>query len=439
MTIESIMDYRAALQYLYNLQRFGIKPGLQAISRLLAEIGNPHQKLNCIHVAGTNGKGSTCAMIEAILRNAGYRPGLYTSPHLSDFSERIQISRHPIPHRRVAELVRCIQRHCHKKSMPEITFFEFTTALAFLYFYEKKADPVIVETGLGGRLDATNVIRPLVSVITTISREHQQYLGKTINAIAFEKAGIIKEGVPVISGMRRREVNARYRKICQDLHAPLYCLGHEIRIRRETYPFFTYYGRAWALPHLRCGLAGVHQPQNAALAIAAGEVLSGTYHVDALHARTGIAHAAWPCRLEMLQSSPVVIVDGAHNPEACKVLRENLTVLFGRRRRIMVLGMMQDKDIAAMLNILTADAYATIVCKPDMLRSAVKAHFENHIVFSAKKRVWWQEDSGSALTHALQLAEPNDVICVAGSLFLAAEIRDLYQGKKNTVAGRVGM
>ncbi|MCX8045226.1 MAG: bifunctional folylpolyglutamate synthase/dihydrofolate synthase [Desulfobacterota bacterium] len=434
------MNYDKAVNYLYNLQRFGIKLGLHTITRLLAALGNPHRKLRCIHVAGTNGKGSTCVMIEAVLRNAGYRPGLYTSPHLSDFSERIQICRKPIAHNRIAALVGDIKRLCERKSLATVTFFEFATALAFLYFYEEAAEPVVVETGLGGRYDATNVIDPLLSVITSISRDHQQYLGKTLREIAAEKAGIIKPKKPLITDAQRTEVREVLARVCFAQGSSLYRLGRDIHIRTTAYPLFSYNGIQWQLKELRCGLAGPHQIRNAALALCATELIHNAgYSINEDHARSGVANAFWPCRFEVLQQEPYVIVDGAHNPAACRILLTTLAYEFPRQRRIMVIGIMGDKDIKTMLALLTHDAYATIVCRPEIERAASRETFEKHIEFSPSNRVFWHETSRAALDHALQMACPRDVICVTGSLFLAGEIRERYREKCPTAGRRIGM
>ena len=434
------MNYMSAIQYLYRLQRFGIKLGLRNITSLLEALGNPHRNLRCVHVAGTNGKGSTSAMIEAILRNAGYRTGLYTSPHLSDFSERIQICRHPISHRHVAGLVADIRKICERKSRSTITFFEFTTALAFLYFSQEKADPVIVETGLGGRWDATNVIDPLVSVITTISHDHQQYLGKRLCDIAAEKAGIIKPGKPVVLGMVRKNIRDFFKRICKKSGSTLYALGDEIRVRPGPYPYFRYQGMRWSIDGLRCELVGEHQIRNAGSAIAAAEQLSyAGYRIHENHVLQGIQTTHWPARFEILLKNPYVIIDGAHNVEACLTLRKTLEREFPSRRRIMVLGMMQDKDIPGMLNVLTEGAYATIVCKPKIDRSADRQLFQKCIAFSSQNRVFWNDTSSEALNRALELASSSDVICVAGSLFLAGEIRDIMIGYDMQKSGRIGM
>lgn len=434
------MDYPSAIEYLYGLQRFGIKLGLANITCLLEALGSPHRKLRCIHVAGTNGKGSTSAMIEAIMRNAGYRTGLYTSPHLSDFSERIQICRRPISHRRVAELVATIRKLCERKSLNSITFFEFTTALAFLYFQQEKVDPVIVETGLGGRWDATNVIDPLVSVVTTISRDHQQYLGKKLCDIAGEKAGIIKPGRPVVTGRFRKNIRDVFKSTCRKSGSDLYSLGKEIQVRPKPYPYFTYQGIQWSMDGLRCGLAGEHQIQNAGISIATVELLvNAGYRIQEMHVRKGIRTTHWPARFETIMRDPHVIIDGAHNVEACRVLRKTLDLEFPSSRRVMVLGMMQDKDIPGMLNILTEGAYATIVCRPEMNRSADRALFQKFIAFSTRKRVFWIDTVSEAFSKALELASPDDVVCIAGSLFLAGEIRDIITGRNRKNSGRIGM
>jgi len=434
------VHYTASIDYLFGLQRFGIKLGLQNITQLLKHLGNPHRRLNCIHVAGSNGKGSTCALLHAILEEAGYKTGLYTSPHLSDFTERIQIGSKPIARHRVAELTGVLKKICEQKGLTAITFFEFVTSMAFLYFYEEKADPVVVETGLGGTYDATNVIHPLVSIITTISLEHQQYLGKTLPAIAREKAGIIKPETPLLTGVRNLSLKRLFMRLCHTARSPFYSIGNDLRCKKENNNTFSYNGLTLKLKNLRCGLVGDHQMRNSSLAIAAAELLAFRgYALAPEHIRAGVARVRWPGRMEILQQQPMVMVDGAHNPDGWRMLRKAIAVHFRFRRLFLILGAMQDKDIQAMLKILTPGAYAIILCRPNMTRAASKKIFENFIRFSDSKRVFWLQNSGNALRYALSQANPDDLICAAGSLFLAGEIRQRYRRGTLKPSGRIGL
>ena len=227
------MDYCQSIAYLFGLQRFGIKLGLANIEKLLSLLGNPHKKLRCVHIAGTNGKGSTAAFLHSILLHSGYRAGLYTSPHLVNFTERIKINNTEISRKRVAQIVTLIREMCRREDLETITFFEFITALAFQYFAEEKTDLVIMETGMGGRLDATNVVHPLVTIITSISLEHQVYLGNTLQQIAAEKAGIIKKNAPLLTGARQPGVIKLFTEQCRKLKTQIYVLGKDILVQKK--------------------------------------------------------------------------------------------------------------------------------------------------------------------------------------------------------------
>ena len=257
-------SYQETISWLFSLQKFGIKLGLSSITRLLELLGNPHHGLHCIHIAGTNGKGSTAAYLHAMYCCAGYRPGLYTSPHLVDFSERIIIAGRPIPHSSVTSLVQRLRTLCRRNNLEHITFFEFTTALALIYFAQHGADPVILETGLGGRLDATNVVDPLLSIITSISREHTAHLGPTLMHITREKAGIIKTGRPCISAVTRPGPRDCIRQICQDKRALLLEYGRDFSMRLHS-TGYCYQGHERRYSGLRLGLTGPHQAYNAAV------------------------------------------------------------------------------------------------------------------------------------------------------------------------------
>ena len=434
------MGYQQAIDYLFGLQKFGIKLGLENVSKLLSALGNPHTSLHCIHVAGSNGKGSTCAFLQAIFKHAGYATGLYTSPHLSDFTERIRINDAFISKLIVAELVADIKRICQKKSLHTITFFEFTTALAFLYFSRNSVDPVIVETGMGGAFDATNCITPVLTVITSISLEHQKYLGTTINAIASEKAGIIKPGIPLICGVRQKSVQKLFRNKCREAGAEFLRLDNDFMTRKNTSGGFTFEGRGVLLPDLQSGLAGAHQLDNAAVAIAGAYFMKKKgYSIENSAIRNGIQNVRWPGRLELLRSSPAVIADGAHNPEGWRALKKFITQRYSGKKQIFVLGIMQDKDIGGMLRILTEKAFAIIFCKPKIDRAAGYEILKNFISFSEQKKVFWFENSIDAYAKALCLAEKNDLLCITGSLFLVGELREIILKKTSKTSGRIAL
>jgi dihydrofolate synthase/folylpolyglutamate synthase len=437
-------NYTETLSYLFGLQRFGIKLGLANITSLLKHLGDPHAGLPSVHIAGSNGKGSTAAFLTSILRQAGYRVGLYTSPHLVDFSERIQVDGAPIPTDRVVEFTERIRGIVEKMtrdgelwlpSGPEvapvgfgpqkttITFFEFTTAMAFLHFRESKVDMAVLETGMGGRLDATNVIDPILSLITIIAPEHQQYLGKTLTQIAREKAGIIKPGRPLLTTARQARVLALFRQTCQELRSPFYAWGKEFSAKELRPQFIHFRGRSHQWSELRLGLAGSHQVINASLALAAVEVLMESgFALHEEHLRKGLAETKWPGRLELVREHPGILLDGAHNPSATRLLRKALQKGFLRHRLILVLGIMADKDIPKMMADLVPLADLVILTRPRMDRAASlevlgaqASPFQKPLVEIA--------EVGQALSGALEKAEDEDLILVTGSLFTVGEAR----------------
>jgi dihydrofolate synthase/folylpolyglutamate synthase len=448
-------DYWKSLDYLFGLQRFGIKLGLSNIIALLKHLGNPHQALRAVHIAGSNGKGSTAAFLTSILRHAGCRVGLYTSPHLIDFAERIQVNGVPVPEGRVAELtdrirekVREMERSgelwADSSAFPPgkdfdpqkatITFFEFTTAMAFLHFREAQVDVAVLETGMGGRLDATNAIDPLLSLITPVSLEHQQYLGRTLLQIAGEKAGIIKAGRPLLTTARQPRVIDLFRGKCQELGTPFYAYGREFRGRKAGLRLMDFQGIGHRWEDLSLGLAGAHQVVNASLALAAAEILMEKgfpIHEDSV--RKGLAGTRWPGRLELVGDSPRVLLDGAHNPGACRVLKKALQEEFPHRRLILVLGIMADKDIPRMMSNLIPLADLLILSRPHMDRAAsLETLQENASSWGKPTRA--VADVGTAVEKAMAEAGKEDLVVVTGSLFTVGEAR-AYLIRKGLIQG----
>src|SRR5579862_9160870 len=326
------MRYSEAIQFLYNLQLFGMKFGLENTLRLAAAAGNPHQKLRFLHVAGTNGKGSTCAMLESVYRAAGLRVGLFTSPHLVSFTERIQVDRCPISQEEAARGVEQIQEWI-KSLGPEAhpTFFEAVTVMALDYFVRQKCDLVVWETGLGGRLDATNIVTPLASIITNVQLDHQQWLGNTLAEIAREKAGIIKLDVPVVTATEDATALSVISELAQSRNAPLILAGpREV----ETVGRF------------QLSLAGEHQKINAALVLAITRVLGPVIPVTETALRTGLKTTEWAGRLQTVErpGGQIILLDGAHNPAGAQALAAALAGRFDGRRPALILGTMRDKD-----------------------------------------------------------------------------------------------
>jgi len=437
-------DYRETLDYLFGLQRFGIKLGLTHITTLLEHMGKPQAQLRAVHIAGSNGKGSTAAFLASILREAGYRVGLYTSPHLIDFSERIQVNGVPISEEEVVSLTKRIRAEVEKMSqkgelwprsafqpLPSpfdpsratITFFEFTTAMAFLYFQESRVDVAVIETGMGGRLDATNVLDPSLCLISPISLEHQQYLGRTLMQIAGEKAGIIKPKRPLLTTVRQPRILSLFRQKCEELQSPLYAWGKDFRGRKGGLQLMHFQGRHHQWKQLRLGLAGSHQVLNASLAVAAAEVLMELgFSLSEESLRRGLAEAKWPGRLEVIGDSPKILLDGAHNPAATRVLRRAIEEGFLYRRLILVLGIMGDKDIPKMMAHLVPLADRVVLTRPRIDRAATLDVLRAHASSFGKPTVEIAQVR-TALQYALTEAGQEDLVVVSGSLYTVGEAR----------------
>lgn len=420
-----LFSYKESLEYLYGLQKHGIKFGLNSTANILDRVGNPHKRLRCIHVAGTNGKGSTAAMLSSILRQQGFRVGLYTSPHLVRFTERFRIDDQEVPMERILDVFNRIRLALDDREPP--TFFEVVTAMGFLYFAEEHVDWAVVEVGMGGRLDATNVVHPAVSVITNVSLDHQEYLGKTLAAIAREKAGIIKRGVPVITGALQPLVRGILKATCFQHDAPLYLFKEDFAVRRSANGSFQYRGLRLQLPSLSVNLQGVHQITNAAVALATLEVLEKDRQllVNPEAIQQGLAGVHWPARLEVLRRNPLIVLDGAHNPPGAESLRGALKKTFTYKRLHLVLGVMADKDIRGIFRRLLPLAESVIFTQPKYVRAA-RAETLRRLARPYIQKQYVIPDPASAIEQAKLLADPDDLICITGSLYFAGEVKELF-------------
>lgn len=418
-------DYQKAVDYLYSLQKFGIKFGLNQTENLLAQLGHPQRRLRCIHVAGTNGKGSTAAMLAAMLKAHGLKVGLYTSPHLVRFTERFMIDGREVGEHRILDIFDRITKFMDPAEPP--TFFEVVTAMALACFAEEDLDWSIIEVGMGGRLDATNVIRPELSIITNVALEHQEYLGYTIAAIAREKAGIIKNGVPVVTGARQPAVQSVLKTTCAARKADLYRLGKHFKVRRNSDGSFQYHGLGLHLPHLELSLRGEHQHGNAALALCGLEVLQqrGALKLKQTAVTTALPRTTWPARLETLERNPMVLLDGAHNAHGAEALRIALKQDLSYDKLHLVLGIMSDKDIRGMFRRLLPLAETVILTHPAYPRAADPETLRP-LARPYHTRVYVIQDPAAAIAQAKSLAEPNDLVCIAGSLYFAGEVKRLY-------------
>ncbi|MFZ5565304.1 MAG: bifunctional folylpolyglutamate synthase/dihydrofolate synthase [Thermodesulfobacteriota bacterium] len=398
------------------------------MKRILNRLDRPHTRFETIHIAGTNGKGSIAATLATILKLAGYRTGLYTSPHLITFNERIKINNRPVSNADVVEACNAV-RGLHGGGR-EPTFFEYTTAMAFYLFAAREVDIAVIETGMGGRFDATNIITPCLSVISNISLEHRMYLGSTLGKIAGEKAGIIKPGVPVVTGARQKPVLEVIRAAAEKQKAPLYRLSEQFRIRRHADETFDYHGISNRWKALRTGLAGDFQVDNAALVLAGCELLmeSGKKIAEP-DIRRGLADTRWPARLETVSTSPLVLIDGAHNLQAARTLAGYLAGHLADRKITLVTGILDDKPYRAMLKALVPLCHTVIITQPQIGRAIPADILEKEArALGARTRVIDRVDK--ALAHALaHTPKKTGAICVAGSLYVAGEAKHAL-GKK---------
>lgn len=414
-----------SLAYLYDLQRFGIKLGLQNIRALLERLGHPQVGLRCVHVAGTNGKGSVSMFLAEILRHAGYRVGLYTSPHLHGFTERIRIDGEVLALNRLPCLVQQVKDA--SVGIPA-TFFEATTALALLAFRAAAVEVAVLETGMGGRFDATNVVEPALCLITPVALDHQEYLGTTLTAIAAEKAGIIKPGVPVVSGAQEPEVQAVLAAMAASQGALLWQAGRDYRWRGEHAAMWFRAG-ALELTEMHCALAGAHQLANYAHALAGAALLRrGGLPISAEAMRQAGVTARWPGRLEWWGNPPVVLLDGAHNAAGAAALARYLADEVRRPVRL-VAGLSGQRQPAEVL--------APLVNARCLLQAVYAAPVPEGLSVWPEALVTWAQQSGlparafvtpdQAFGAAIAERNAEDVVVVAGSLYLVAAIRELLR------------
>jgi len=422
-------SYEACLTYLYGLQKHGIKLGLDTIRILLAQCQHPERQFTALHIGGTNGKGSAAAMTAAILKAGNVRVGLYTSPHLIDFRERIQVQGERIPESRVVDLVERF-RKCSDAAGPP-TFFETATAMAFQYFAEEQVEVAVIEVGMGGRFDATNVCHPSGVLVTNVSLDHEYYLGHTLELIAFEKAGIIKPDVPVVIGPMPAEAHTVIRQGAHECGAPLCQYGSEFTIDVHEDGMFDYRGPTHNFSDLPCALNGAHQRVNAACALALLEQSVMPRRAISKEAIVqGLSSVSWEGRLETLMSHPLMVCDGAHNPAAATCLAQHLRIMIHAvpdRKLILIVAQMRDKNIEAFLAELIPLADVIICTQIDHLRSATVQELQDQLPTGAPT-VHGVPIPSDALALATRLAGSRDLICVTGSLFLVGAVKSVLAG-----------
>ena len=418
------MKYQEFLDYIYQRHSGNVKLGLDRINNILKEMNYPNLALMGIHIAGTNGKGSTAAMCEAMSLKYNFKTGLNTSPHLVDYRERIRINGKNITLEKLID--------SYKKWEPvfekyEASFFEITTAMAFYYFHVNNVENAIFEVGLGGRLDGTNPFAATVSIITTISLDHTKSLGDTIEKIAYEKAGIIKENTPVVLGKMDRTSTEVIRKFAREKNAPVYEFGKDFDISDihidANGSTFNYHDPHIELPDLTINLLGKHQPYNAAIAIKAFSLFlkkAGT-PIDETKIRKALTNINWPGRMQIISKNPTVIIDGAHNEEGMNALRNNLEVLFPDKKLFFVLAILRDKNLEQIIRDVCSVSYKIFISKNKSTRAAeiedqldiVKKHHTNFEIVM---------DVVEAAKKAISEADKEDIIIIAGSLYTISEV-----------------
>jgi dihydrofolate synthase/folylpolyglutamate synthase len=432
--------YNQALDYLYSFIDYSLKKSselakahfeLGRMRALMALLGDPQDSFPIIHVAGTKGKGSTCAFTAAALHAAGYRTGLYTSPHLQDYAERIQIDGRPVSHSRLVDLVRQIKPAVAQ--IPRLTTFEITTALGFLYFAQQNVNAAVIEVGLGGRLDATNIVTPRVSVITSLSYDHMAVLGNTLALIAGEKAGIIKPGVPVVLSPQEDEALAVLQRVAAERNAAVTLVGGDVTFERLSHSLngqtFEIVNRQSSILDpksviLRIPLLGLHQVVNAATAYMALRT-SGLSLSDAA-IRKGFGEVHWPCRFEIVRRESPVVLDSAHNADSARRLRQTLDENFPGRPVVWLFSILEDKDAAGMLAELKTRLSQVIATQTDHPR-VLAAEKIVSLVESAGIPVELVRPASAALSRAMELAGDRGVTLVAGSVAFAGEMKTAWE------------
>jgi dihydrofolate synthase/folylpolyglutamate synthase len=420
------MTYDEALDYIHGTLKFGSKLGLHNIGVLLGLMGNPQKKLKFVHVAGTNGKGSITSFISSILMEAGYKTGIYTSPFIQRFTERIKIDDDEISREDLADLTSYVKK-CADRMLEmgenHPTEFELVTAIAFEYYYRKHCDIVVLEVGLGGRFDSTNIIdTPELAVIATISYDHTDRLGGTLPEIAFEKAGIIKPGGDVVMYGQSPEVEKVFEKACGERKAILHkadftkLVPHESNIDGQTFSYGSY-------QRLQISLLGRHQLRNAAVAVEAAEQLRRKgYHITETVLRQGLLKTRWPGRLEVLSRKPVVLIDGAHNPEAAIVLKEALNEYFPGKPVTFIMGVLTDKDYKTMMEVVLPGCKRLVAVTTDSPKALPAADLAE-AAGRYCKNIQIGDTIEDAVRACLGTADPEEVICAFGSLYYIGRVR----------------
>ncbi|MHC1683572.1 MAG: folylpolyglutamate synthase/dihydrofolate synthase family protein [Clostridiaceae bacterium] len=429
------MNYKEAMSYIHNTAKFGMNFGLQRTEKILEILGNPQENLKLIHIAGTNGKGSTSAMLSQILIESGYKTGMFTSPYIEEFEERIQINNVNIPKERLCEIISKL-----KIAIDEVialgfdhpTEFEIITCAMFLYFFEEKIDIGVIEVGLGGRLDSTNVINPILTIITSISFDHMNILGNTLEEIAMEKAGILKNKVPLVLYPQEENSKQVILKIASSKDAKVTLVDRECgkflkvidngqsvlqKIQIQTNKTYT----------LNLALLGKHQILNAAVVIRVVETLEDyNFKITEENIKIALEKVTWKGRLEIMRRNPLIVIDGAHNLGGIESLVDNVNIYFKYKNIKLILGILSDKEVYKMVEKITTIAEKVYTVTPNSERGELASELKN-VVDCYNKNVESYADYSEALNNAIKDSSENDLILISGSLYMIGDMRKLIK------------
>ncbi|MCR4290962.1 MAG: bifunctional folylpolyglutamate synthase/dihydrofolate synthase [Candidatus Scalindua sp.] len=429
------IDYEKLTQYKYDTSTFDLK----RMEEMMSFVGDPHVKRRSVHITGTKGKGSTSIIIASVLEALGMKTGLFTSPHLIYLGERMKVNGRMISQKTFVQLINMLKPYIDRITLKNPilmpTFFEIVTAIAFLYFEKEKTDISVMEVGMGGRLDSTNIILSEVSVITPIGYDHTDRLGQTLDRIAFEKAGIIKEGVPVISSIQEPDALAVISERCKEKKSPLYLVGkdvliHDIKVTKRSGVFGTEFEiETWRnnYKNIFLPLVGRHQVENCATAIGSLEVLSetGVIKADNELIINALAKIRCPARIEVTSKKPLIIVDTAHTVASMKILRESIKENFSFRKLVLIIGLSSDKDVEGILKEITSISDDLILTRTGNPREAEPEQMAVMAKRFPHNNLMVIEDIGEALKEAKRIAKRDDLICITGSFFLAGKVKEI--------------
>ena len=431
-----MVNYQEALNWIHSREKFKVKPGLARMEWMMERVGHPERSMNAIHIAGTNGKGSTLSFLRELLQAQGYTVGTFTSPYIVRFNERISLNGEPISDEHLSELVERVKpvaEELAKTPLGEPTEFEVITAMSMMYFAEQSPDFVIYETGLGGLYDSTNIIHPNVSIITNIGKDHMNILGDTYEQIAFEKAGIIKEGIPVICGAKQPEAIEVIRNKADEVGANMFLLGEHFHashtVSSPTGESFQFTTAGEETLFFTSAMKGVHQVDNACLALKTMDVLrqKGWKFDRDLYAQA-ITKTRWPARFETVLNHPLVIIDGAHNEEGTKALVDTLKAHYEGRKIILVYSALEDKPVSRMLEMLSEVVDGVYTTTFDFPRALSETELKNLSPIEVTEAV---KDYEQAIEQALSQVDHDDLLLVTGSLYFISEVRKYFESKRN--------